>query len=334
MANTVVIMPNEPLWLQAIGADATIPYSSTNDRWLMDAIWAGQGVLGGSHLLVTQRGAGANFSVDVQIGSGVVLGGDTTNQGKYLVRSNAITNVVTPAAPGSGTRVHRIIARIRDKQAIGSGTYDWTLELLEDTGTGTPTQPVSAITLALVSIATGQASVLNANITDSRTPAQDYMGAVPSCKVYGTSSSSLTSSVPNNADTQVTWLGALWNKGIDGPMWASGSPTILTVKTPGIYHVEAQNVWAVNTTGIRASKIEKGSAANANIIAVDERNPQTSDETMTRCSCDFAFIANDVILLDVFQNSGGALNLTNTIFGGTTVTNVQNWLSATFIQPL
>jgi hypothetical protein len=180
MANTVLPststsgMVSEPLWLQATGGDAAINYSATNDRALLDALFLAQGVLGTSALKVSQRGAGANFSVDIAAGFGVVLGDDVAQQGKYLIQTTATVNCVTPGAPGSGTRVHRIIARIRDKQALGSGTYDWTLELLEDTGSGTPAEPASAITLATVSIANGQASVTNANITDLRPIAQTY----------------------------------------------------------------------------------------------------------------------------------------------------------------
>lgn len=332
MANTVVIMPNEPLWLQATGVDPVIPYSSTNDRWLIDALFANEGTVGASvntSLQVFQRGAGANFSVDVAIGSAIILGGDTANQGKYLVRSNAVTNVATPSAPGAGTRVHRIIARVRDKQAVGSGTYDWTLELLEDTGSGTPAEPVSAISLALVSISVGQASVLAANITDAHTAAQGYGSLVPSVKVY------TSGNVPNTTDVACTFVAAFWNKGVDGPMWASGSPTILTVKTPGIYRVSAQCLWTPNITGIRTMKIEKAlTPDNTKIIAISEVASVSSLDACTQqCSVEYPFFSGDNIILNVFQNSGGILALVNTDFGSTLV-DQPNWLSATFIQPL
>jgi hypothetical protein len=167
-------MVSEPLWLQATGGDPVINYSATNDRALIDAMFASQGTLGDAAFKVSQRGVGANFSVDIAVGYAVILGDDAANQGKYLVQTTATVNCVTPAAPGSGTRVHRVIARIRDKQALGSGTYDWSLELLEDTGSGTPAEPNSSITLATVSIASGQASVQNSNITDLRPIAQLY----------------------------------------------------------------------------------------------------------------------------------------------------------------
>jgi hypothetical protein len=183
VANTVIVstsdsnMVDEPLWMQATGGDAAVQYNAADDRALIDALVPNEGVLtvtAGTGFLVAQRGAGANFSVDIGSGKAVVQGDDGTNQRKYVVVSNGTVNCATPSAPGSGTRIHRIIIRIRDKQVIGSGTYDWTLELLEDTGSGTPAEPNSAITLALVSIASGQASVQTANITDSRPTAAVY----------------------------------------------------------------------------------------------------------------------------------------------------------------
>ena len=62
-----------------------------------------------------------------------------------------------------------MVLQIRNKSENGAyTTYDFVPLLLADTGSGTPAEPNSAITLALVSISSGQASVLNANITDSR----------------------------------------------------------------------------------------------------------------------------------------------------------------------
>jgi hypothetical protein len=204
VANTVVVstadsnMDDVPLWQQASGGDAAISYTGAADRGLLDALIAAEGILSFGALKVTQRGAGANFSVDVAAGMIAILGDNAANQGKYVARTLGVVNVVTPTAPGSGTRVHRIIARVRDKQVIGSGTYDWTLELLEDTGTGTPAEPSSAVTLATVSIAAGQASVLNANITDLRPYAQTFnnAGLIAVTTLTGTAASVTFSSIP------------------------------------------------------------------------------------------------------------------------------------------
>lgn len=186
MANTVIAstadaqMVDSPLWMQATGGDAAINYAGGDDRALLDTVYSTEGVTEAGGFKLSQRGAGANFSVDCAAGRATIIGDDGANQRKYVVISNGVVNIATPTAPGSGTRVHRVIARVRDKQVIGSGTYDWTLELLEDTGSGTPALPNSAINLGTVSIAAGQASVLNANITDTRA-----LAALGSTRIVG-----------------------------------------------------------------------------------------------------------------------------------------------------
>lgn len=267
MANTVVVstvdsqMVDEPLWMQATGGDAAISYAAADDRAFIDSLFIAEGVLvvNASAFKVSQRGAGANFSVDVASGKAVVTGDDGTNQRKYVVISNGTVNVVTPSAPGSGTRVHRIIIRIRDKQVIGSGTYDWTIELLEDTGSGTPAQPNSAITLALVSIAAAQASVLNANITDSRPPAQGY-GPAGSAIARGrriTSSSTTTTTVGVlRFDAVQVWAGHTYRVALGGSTVPAS-----TVANDGVQFV--LRFTTDGTTATTASTIVPGGAAAA-----------------------------------------------------------------------
>lgn len=160
-----------PAWMQATGGDAAITYSAAQDRRVLGALFSREGVLDkdAGHLKVSQRGAGANFSVDVAAGGAAIQGDDVSDQGIYQVASTATENRTTPSAPGSGTRNHRVIARIQDKMHNGIWTgYDWVIEIQQDTGSGTPALPASAIPLALVAIAAGQSSVTNANITDLR----------------------------------------------------------------------------------------------------------------------------------------------------------------------
>jgi hypothetical protein len=162
--------------MQPITGDPDVTYTGQEFRRLLEGLMAAGGIaidsegcLGSGQLQVTQRGAGANFSVDISAGQAFILGNDITNQGTYHVWNDTTFNLVTPGAPGSGTRIHRVVAQIRDKAANGAySTYDWQFQLLQDTGSGEPAEPASAITLAHVSIAAAQGSVTNANITDAR----------------------------------------------------------------------------------------------------------------------------------------------------------------------
>lgn len=154
-----------PLYLQAVGGDAAITYAAQDFRELVSAIWPNSGQLRASDFLVSQRGAGANFSVDISAGRSPVWGTSSPEQCAALVRSTGVVNLPTPSAPGSGAaRVHRVVVELLDKQAAGT-LYGWRFHLLEDTGSGTPAAPASSFTIAFVSIAVGQGSVTSANIS-------------------------------------------------------------------------------------------------------------------------------------------------------------------------
>ena len=161
-----------PWMMQADSGDPEIEYSALDVRRVTAMLITTEGVGGPTHLEVTQRAAGANFSVDIAVGFVAITGDDTTNQGMYVCQNTAVKNVVIPSPPVSGSRIHRVIARVTDPLHEGSWTdYEWYAECLEDTGSGTPAQPDSAITLALVTVASGASNVTNANINNQRSTA-------------------------------------------------------------------------------------------------------------------------------------------------------------------
>lgn len=161
-----------PLYMEAAPGDPAIPYSAALDRaGLLGAVFSREGVLDkdANHLRVTQRAEGANFSVDVAPGRCAIFGDDISDQGTYVCISTTPVNLSLPAKPASGSRTHRVVARIRDKSANGVWTtYDWAIEVLADTGSGTPALPNTAITLATVTVSSAAVSVTNANIADQR----------------------------------------------------------------------------------------------------------------------------------------------------------------------
>ena len=160
-----------PMVMQAVTGDPDITYPASEFRAsLMGAMFSREGVydLRGGHLKVTQRSAGANMTVEVAPGRAAIQGDDTSDQGIYVVANTTPYSVAVPAAPASGSRTHRVIARIRDKSANASwNVYDWVPELLADTGTGLRAEPPSAITLATVTVPAGAGSITNAMISDA-----------------------------------------------------------------------------------------------------------------------------------------------------------------------
>jgi hypothetical protein len=248
-----------PLFMQAAGGDTAPSYSALDVRALLGMLLRNEGILhalspGLTALKVSQRAAGANFSVDVAAGAAVITGDDVSNQGMYAVQSTAVENLVIPAPPVSGTRVHRVVARIKDHLHDGSwavNTYVWALEVLEDVGSGTPATPASAISLATVSVAAAQSSVLDANIGDTRVAA--LLG--PGRPTVVTSST-----VPANPATAETiWRSdlqviQLWN----GSAWVSIGPPSAPVQV-----VDGTNLTAVTNTTFAAGSPVCGTAFTA-----------------------------------------------------------------------
>lgn len=121
---------------------------------------------------VTQRAAGATFSVDISAGRGWVEGDDEVLQGTYWSESTATENVPVSAAPGANSRYDLVVAQIEDQQAGGGGTTPgMVFDVVAGTASATPTPPAlpdSAQLLAVIGpIATATASITDAIIWDS-----------------------------------------------------------------------------------------------------------------------------------------------------------------------
>lgn len=129
-------------------------------------------------LKVTQRGAGANMSVDVASGPGWVKGDASARSGLYHVHNQGVVNVPVAANASGSPRIDQIVLHIYDTVDIaGSGTDTPALEIVQGTATGGATLdnrsgaaalPANAIRLADVLVANGAASILDASIRDRR----------------------------------------------------------------------------------------------------------------------------------------------------------------------
>lgn len=152
-----------PLWMQPDVGSASIEYPLGEDRLgFIGSLFSRTGVLDllGGHLRVTQRAAGANMTVDVAIGRGVIAAGDG---GMYLCNNTSVVNLSTPA----GDRAYRIIARVRDKQAFAEAASDWTLEAIFLAGSTPPATPARAISLATFNTLSTTTSVTTAGTASS-----------------------------------------------------------------------------------------------------------------------------------------------------------------------
>lgn len=134
---------------------------------------------------VTQRGAGANYSVDVNVSGGYAGGLFATSANvPYFGWMDATKNVVPTASDPSNPRKDMVVAYV-DLSVISTSITNNVGALKFKTVTGTPapspSEPNAAaiqssvgagnpyLVLALLDVATGATSILNASLTDRRT---------------------------------------------------------------------------------------------------------------------------------------------------------------------
>lgn len=130
----------------------------------------------GSELAVSQRGAGANLSVDVATGRALISTTSTllspNETFKSWLYSDAVVNVPIATADPTNPRKDRIVAKFDmsvDPNTVASNIV--TITVVAGTPAGSPSapaEPANAITLAIIAVAAGATSIVNANITDSR----------------------------------------------------------------------------------------------------------------------------------------------------------------------
>ena len=129
------------------------------------------GVLGVNELKVAQRAAGANYSVDIAIGRGIVPEMNTDNRAYLVNHTGNVYNLPMNSPPGSNSRYDLVYLEVRDQTVSGS-INDARFNFLEGTASTSPvwpTVPAQSIPLAMVLRTAGAGSITTGNIVDVRT---------------------------------------------------------------------------------------------------------------------------------------------------------------------
>lgn len=122
--------------------------------------------------LTVEQSAVPAASVLIRLGSCVINGDDMAGftQGAYIVVVDAdVTGFAMPAVPGANKRIDLISLRVNDPQAGGPAGNNATFVVTQGVVSATPVapaNPTSAIALVTVLRTAGDASILNAQITD------------------------------------------------------------------------------------------------------------------------------------------------------------------------
>jgi hypothetical protein len=170
-------------WTQQ-GVGSTPGYDAIDVRRLLDGVVT-EGVLTSTSFAVTQRGAGANMSVDIaaSTGDGARIQGDAvTLQSFYRVAPHsAVINETIAAADATNPRNDLVVLEIKDTQHDASGSNLAQTRVVTGTPNasaaqtdalgvnGTPTLPASAIPLAVVNVPATDTAITTSQIDDRRT---------------------------------------------------------------------------------------------------------------------------------------------------------------------
>lgn len=187
---TTTIVPsigNAPLMTQA-GTGASPGYQAIDVRRMVEAHDLGEGVKTRGSFLVTQRGAGANMSVDVNMDELAHVRGDAVAlQGLYYVPPHSATiNETVAASDPTNPRIDRVILEVQDNVHDASGGNLARTRVITGTPssgatldnlTGAAAVPNSAVLLADVLVPATSTTVVDANIRDRRPVG--VAGAIP-----------------------------------------------------------------------------------------------------------------------------------------------------------
>ena len=137
-------------------------------------------------------------------------------------------------------------------------------------------------------------------ITATQIAVGTFLSALDFCAV----SINAAQSIPNNTATTVTW-----NAEISNPNSLHSNvtnPSRITIKNAGIYVIGGMIEFAANITGVRMAILNKNGAGWAQLFEI----PATPAGTFNcPVSLSLSLAVNDFLELQVFQTSGGALNL-------------------------
>jgi len=167
-----------PSWLQ------NGSHPAENDRLTMQAVFNTTGVIGltavPTSLQVTQS-AVPGMSVQVALGHAAIVGTTQSNMGVYTAYNDAATTATITTANPSNPRIDRVCLTVSDAYYTGA-LNTVAINVVAGTPAASPVAPATpanSISLATIAVAAGATSILNANITDTRTETTTLLPSNP-----------------------------------------------------------------------------------------------------------------------------------------------------------
>lgn len=286
--------------------DALGPQDPAGHRFNMVAPF-GALVTPSQAMQVTQRGAGANMSVDVLNGVGLVRGQIEDAQGTYVVVSSGV-NVAIAAAHASLDRTDSIYLVISDDAEDSSGLNQ--ADMLAVTGTpggGVPANPYTAkagaMLLANVSVPHASSSVINSRITDLRVQLGQAHAAIVN--------RSAAFAVNNVTTTYVVMDGAPYDPlALSG--FSTGGDAHDVNLSPGLWEFTTKIEWQAFPAGIRRTVLDIGGTPV--VIASQVADPAAAANDIVNATYQHYIPTATTVQLGGYQNSGTGTILMETAY--------------------
>lgn len=225
-----------------------------------------------------------------------------TTQGAYYCysdNSSGAVNLAISAANASNPRIDVVGAQVEDSAYSGSNN-DWKLTVITGTAAASPTIPsfpASFVPLALVWVPAASTNVVNGNILDlrvayNRDPFNVSMSLTNPQSVANGAQSTV------NFDTVISDVTAGWNAG--GSHWVA--------PVSGVWVLSGESSWTNNNTGVRGQVPIYSSSPDT--ATFQWAGPELGSGRTGGGTWMFRLAQGQNAALQVFQTSGGALNLT------------------------
>lgn len=290
------------LWMEFPPTDPR--YNAAEYRRLLYMLTGGQQSVfpDPTGLKVSQRGAGANMSVDVATGSAVVLSTESTRE-SYQATFPAVTNLVVPAAHASSITKHLVVVRFQNALEFAGSVNTTTVELLAGTsGANTdPTLSANSLKLARLTVPAAASSVTNAMITDLRPTFPDPNFRQTVARI--TMGTAVT--ILNNVIDAVPFTTADIDRGFN---IATGPSEHYNVPDDGDYEVSAHVIFGFNNANQRGTLFVYVNGSNA--ARIDDNHWSglaTNDELCVSGTDLFPLNAGDAVTIQ-FRPIGSSSN--------------------------
>lgn len=311
----------QPIVLEnASGTDR--PNAEELRRWIADLFTGGafaSGVMGATHLKVSQRAAGANVSVDVAAGTVWVACTTDVLAGPYWGHNDAVVNVPLAAADPTNPRRDLIYVQFHDNAEDAGGSNTVSLHVLQGTPAGSPADPSTAglenfHVLARVTVNAADTTIVDADITDKREYATPFRKAREEVTCILRMSTNQT--LVNNTTTNL-----LWDTEVYDPYGLHSVVSNTHLVTPDmgdrLWRAELSIAWAGTAGGVRNIDINASGSDSQTNIAREQSDTIEGGTSIAQCIAGLGPVSlGSSVVATGFQNRGGTLD----ILGGTAPT--------------